>query len=111
MADDRIKISELTASNSYSGAYVPGVDSGGETKKFSIASIADIGNKVDKVTGKGLSTNDYTTSEKNKLSGIATGAQANVLESVKIDGTALSVSSKAVNIETITTSEIDSLFS
>lgn len=28
-------------------------------------------NKVDKVDGKGLSTNDYTTAEKNKLSGIA----------------------------------------
>ena len=31
-------------------------------------------NKVDKVSGKGLSTNDYTTTEKNKLAGIATGA-------------------------------------
>lgn len=30
--------------------------------------------KVDKVTGKGLSTNDYTTAEKNKLTGIETGA-------------------------------------
>ena len=26
--------------------------------------------KVDKVTGKGLSTNDYTTAEKNKLAGL-----------------------------------------
>lgn len=34
----------------------------------------DITNKVDKETGKGLSTNDYTTSEKTKLSGIETGA-------------------------------------
>ena len=25
------------------------------------------GNKVDKVNGKGLSTNDYTTAEKNKV--------------------------------------------
>lgn len=32
-------------------------------------------NKVDKVSGKTLSTNDYTTDEKNKLAGIA--AQAN----------------------------------
>ena len=30
--------------------------------------------KVDKVNGKGLSTNDYTTAEKNKLTGIETGA-------------------------------------
>ena len=33
-----------------------------------------LGNKVDKVGGKGLSTNDYTTAEKNKLSGIAENA-------------------------------------
>ena len=31
-------------------------------------------NKVDKVSGKGSSTNDYTTPEKNKLSGIEDGA-------------------------------------
>jgi hypothetical protein len=33
-----------------------------------------VSNKVDKVTGKQLSTNDYTTAEKNKLAGIDTGA-------------------------------------
>ncbi|WP_373262507.1 hypothetical protein [Hungatella hathewayi] len=35
-------------------------------------------NKVDKVTGKYLSTNDYTTIEKNKLAGITSGAEVNV---------------------------------
>ena len=34
--------------------------------------------KVDKISGKGLSTNDYTTAEKDKLSGIASGAEVNV---------------------------------
>jgi len=38
--------------------------------------------KVDKETGKGLSTNDYTTVEKNKLSGIESGAQVNTVTSV-----------------------------
>ena len=38
----------------------------------------DISGKVDKVSGKGLSTNDYTTTEKNKLAGIAAGAEVNV---------------------------------
>ena len=38
----------------------------------------DISGKVDKVDGKGLSTNDYTTEEKNKLAGIAAGAEVNV---------------------------------
>lgn len=36
-----------------------------------------LNNKVDKVNGKGLSTNDYTTTEKNKLEGIAAGAEVN----------------------------------
>ena len=35
---------------------------------------ADIDNKVDKETGKGLSSNDYTSGEKSKLAGIAAGA-------------------------------------
>jgi hypothetical protein len=39
---------------------------------------AGLANKVDKVNGKGLSTNDYTTTEKNKLAGIASGAEVNV---------------------------------
>lgn len=39
---------------------------------------AKLNNKVDKVSGKGLSTNDYTTTEKNKLAGIASGAEVNV---------------------------------
>ena len=59
----------------------------------------DLAGKVDKVTGKGLSTNDYTTDEKNKLTGIAAGAQVNVIEAVKVDGTALTVTDKAVNID------------
>ena len=39
---------------------------------------AAIDNKVDKAEGKGLSTNDYTNEEKNKLAGISEGAKANV---------------------------------
>ena len=42
------------------------------------ANTTAISNKVDKETGKGLSTNDYTTAEQTKLAGIATGAEANV---------------------------------
>lgn len=41
-----------------------------------------LANKVDNVVGKGLSTNDYTTTEKNKLAGIASGAQVNTVTSV-----------------------------
>lgn len=57
-----------------------------------------LGGKVDVVSGKGLSTNDYTSAEKQKLSGIASGAQVNVIESVKVNGTKLTPSSKAVDV-------------
>lgn len=39
--------------------------------------------KVNTASGKGLSSNDYTTAEKNKLSGIAAGAQVNSITGVK----------------------------
>ena len=54
--------------------------------------------KVDKVTGKGLSTEDYTSAEKSKLNGIATGAEVNVIETVKVNGTALVPSNKEVDV-------------
>lgn len=49
----------------------------GDDPNFATTVANQIGNKVDKVDGKGLSTNDYTTTEKTKLSGIAEGAQVN----------------------------------
>lgn len=39
---------------------------------------AFVNNKVDKIEGKNLSTNDYTNEEKEKLSSVEAGAQANV---------------------------------
>lgn len=54
--------------------------------------------KVDKETSKGLSTNDYTTTDKNKLGAIEAGAQVNKLETVKVNGVALVASDKAVDI-------------
>lgn len=62
------------------------------------ATVSALGNKVDKVTGKGLSTNDYTTTEKSKLAGIAAGAQVNVIESIKVNGALVSPEGKAVNL-------------
>lgn len=55
-----------------------------------------IGNKVDKVSGKGLSTNDYTTTEKNKLSGIASGAEVNqnAFSNVMVGSTTIAADSK-----------------
>lgn len=47
--------------------------------QFLISKIKSaLSGKVDTVSGKGLSTNDYTTDEKNKLAGITAGANAYV---------------------------------
>ena len=58
----------------------------------------NIDGKVDKVDGKGLSTNDYTAAEKTKLTGIAEGAQVNVIEEIQVNGTKVAPSGKKVNI-------------
>ena len=55
-----------------------------DTADQAAADIIDLGvelaTKVDQVAGKGLSTNDYTTAEKTKLGGVATGATANATD-------------------------------
>ena len=54
--------------------------------------------KVDKVEGKGLSANDYTDEEKEKLGGVEAGANKNLIEIIKLAGAALNISEKAVDI-------------
>lgn len=63
----------------------------------------DISGKVDKINGKGLSTNDYTTEDKNKLNGIEENANnyslpiasSNTLGGIKV-GSGLSIDSNGV---------------
>lgn len=78
-------------------------------------SKAGLATKVDKQTGYGLSKNDYTDEEKKKLADTAkkvqdletTGGQANVIETVKVNGTALVPDDqKAVDISVPTTEQI-----
>lgn len=57
-----------------------------------------LANKVDKVTGKGLSTNDFTTALKDKLDGIEASADVNVIEKIQKNGTDLAITNKTVNI-------------
>jgi len=54
--------------------------------------------KVDKVTGKQLSTEDYTSAEKTKLAGVAEGAQANTLEGITVDNTDLTITNKKITL-------------
>lgn len=59
--------------------------------------------KVDVVSGKGLSTNDYTTTEKNKLAGIASGAEVNqnAFSNVKVGSDTISADSKTDTLELV----------
>lgn len=57
-----------------------------------------LNNKVDKVSGKDLSTNDFTNAYKTKLDGIATGAQVNVIEGITVNSTAVPLTNKIANL-------------
>ena len=57
-----------------------------------------LGGKVDKVTGKELSTNDFTDAYETKLQGIEANADVNVIESISVNNVNQSISSKNVNI-------------
>lgn len=54
--------------------------------------------KVDKVDGKGLSSNDFTGAEKTKLANVAAGAQVNVLEGIQRNGVTVTPTNKIANI-------------
>lgn len=58
-----------------------------------------LADKVDKVFGKGLSANDFTNTLKDKLDGIESGAEANKIDSISVNGVAQTISNKAVNLD------------
>lgn len=63
--------------------------------------------KVDKETGKGLSSNDFTSAEKTKLANVSSGAQVNVLEGIQKNGANVAITNKIANISVPTkTSDI-----
>lgn len=60
-----------------------------------VTGLADaLNGKVSVEEGKGLSTNDFTNELKGKLDGIETGAQANLIEVIKIGENPLQISEK-----------------
>lgn len=72
------------------------------TNTTSIQGLAnDLSTKVDKVSGKQLSTNDYTTTEKNKLAGIESGAQVNTVTSVAGKTGAVTLSKADVGLSSV----------
>lgn len=53
---------------------------------------------VAKETGKGLSSNDYSDTEKAKLSGIENGAEVNTIESITVNGITATITGKAASV-------------
>ena len=56
------------------------------------------GKFVQAETGKGLSTNDFTTEEKNKLSNIEAGANENIIEGIAVNNVDITPVNKRVNL-------------
>ena len=56
------------------------------------------GKFVQAETGKGLSTNDFTTDEKNKLSNIEAGANENIIEGIAVNNVDMTPVNKRVNL-------------
>ena len=79
----------------------------GKITQDKIAGLAEaLAKKVDAEAGKGLSTNDFTNDLKSKLDAIEAGAQANVIETVSMNGEALVIAEKGVNIPLATNTTV-----
>lgn len=66
--------------------------------KLAAALVSEIEGKVDKVDGKGLSANDYTTEDKTKLAGVAAGA-------TKVESSTTNGNVKVNGVETVVYTE------
>lgn len=104
---EKTKLSGIaTGANNYThpttsgNKHIPSGGSSGQILRWGADGTAVWGN--DNNTTYGVATTSanglMSYSDKSKLDGIATGAQANVIEKVSVNGTAQTVSSKAVNI-------------
>lgn len=78
-------------------ANVEGLQSALNAKANTSDVTSGLAGKVDKETGKGLSTNDYTTAEKNKLSGIEAQANKTVVDSALSSSSENPVQNKVIN--------------
>ncbi len=94
------------------GTNVAVVQVGEDYKLDVLAGAVDLTGYVEKETGKGLSTEDYTSAEKTKLTGIAEGAtkvEASETDgSIKINGTETPIVSIATDAEV--TAAINAVF-
>lgn len=119
--------SALVTAKSYTDTKISDLINGAPTTLDTLKEIADameendsvvqslesaISNKVDKVIGKGLSTNDLTDNLKSNYNSAyehanqahaPSTAQANVIEEIKLNGIILTPISKSINIDGVST--------
>lgn len=114
-----VSIDEKTGTLTATGTVVdlsPYIKTADADKKY--ATLTGLDGKVDKVEGKGLSSNDYTTAEKNKLAGLnnyTLPIAGNNLGGVKNGGNVVIGTDGTANvtlpdIQTMTNEEIDAAF-
>lgn len=60
-----------------------------------------LGQKVDKEAGMGLSKNNYTDADKNKLASIESGAEENVIETIKCGSQTFTPSNKEIDLSSM----------
>lgn len=78
-------------------ANVTGLQSALNAKANASDVTSGLAGKVDKETGKGLSANDYTTTDKNKLAGIEAQANKTVVDSALSSSSENPVQNKVIN--------------
>lgn len=96
------KTSDLTNDSGFINQETDPVFNASAAKGITSTDIANWNSKQDTEAGKGLSTNDYTTAEKNKLGGIEAGAEVNVIENITVNGSPVTVDNKTVALTIIT---------
>ena len=94
-------ISKIVFVKEEKGIYI--ITNIGELKKIiSTSDLLELAeNKVDKELGKGLSTNDFSNTEKAKLKGIEENAQRNIIEEIDLNGVKIDPIDKKISINTV----------
>ena len=94
-------ISKIVFVKEEKGIYI--ITDTGELKKIiSTSDLLELAeNKVDKELGKGLSTNDFSNTEKAKLKGIEDNAQRNIIEEIDLNGVKIDPIDKTISINTV----------
>ena len=74
----------------------PGYNRDGTMTQAAVTTM--LGNKIDKATGKGLSTNDYTDADKEKVDSVQAGAEVNAIHRLRRNGVQVPIVNRIADI-------------